>query len=114
VRSFTTLDKVSIPISKSEAIEFSSMRSKFCLMRRSEPRDLRWDSNLVEQASDHFMNYLSADWSLHIGGLRLFSNLHVFLAKTAGIVVPYWMPVMFLTLTSCWLLLSKERKKAEA
>ena len=114
VRSFTTLDKAMIPISTSETIEFSSLRSKFCLMRRSEPLDLSWESSRVEQASDHYMSYLSADRSLHIGGLRLFSNLHAVIAKTAGIVVPYWMPVMFLTLTSCWLLLSKERKKAEA
>ena len=114
VRSFTILDKAMIPISTSETIEFSSLRSKFCLMRRSEPLDLRWDSNRVEQASDHYMSYLSADWSLQIGGLRLFSNLHAFIAKTAGIVVPYWMPVILLTLTSCWLLLSKTRTKAEA
>ena len=89
VRIFSTLDKAMIPISPSETIEFSSLRSRFCLMRRSEPLDLRWDSNRVEQASDHSLNDLSADWSLQVGGLRLFSNLHAVIAKTMGIVVPY-------------------------
>ena len=110
MRSFTTLDKVSIPISQSESIEVSSLRSKFCLMRRSEPRNLSWESSRFEQASDHYMSYLSADWSLHIFGLRMFSNLDVFLVKTVGIVVPYWIPVLLLTLNSFWLLLSTVKK----
>ena len=61
VRSFTTLDKAMIPISTSETIEFSSLRTKLCLMRRSESLDLSCESSRVEKASDHYLSYLSAD-----------------------------------------------------
>lgn len=108
IRSFYCRDTAVIPLSNSTSVEFSSMRSKFCLLRLSEPRRLKWETSPVE-GEDHTYNLLTADWSRRIAGARAFSNLHAFAASTAGIVVPYWLPTLPLTLLSAWLILRKPR-----
>jgi hypothetical protein len=57
------------------------------------------------------MNLYTAQWNFRFCGLRLFANLHTYLDKTMGIVVPYWMLAVPLTLFSAWLLLSKVREQ---
>ena len=110
VRSLSIEDKVTIPIPQAASVEFLSMQSKFCLTRYSRPQRCEWKSTPMKNVTNHPMNLLSADWSMRFCGLRLFTNLHAYGDKTAGLLVPYWMPVVPITLLSVFLLLSKSRE----
>ena len=111
VRSFYWFELAWIPFSQTSTIQFSSMLSRFSLMRLSEPHQLKYTT--FEKAGDHYLTLLTAESSYRVCGVRFFSKLDAYHVDTAGIVVPYWMPVVLMTLLAAYLLLSKPRSSME-
>ena len=114
-RSFWYVDKVFLPVSKAVSIEVSSMKSKFCFMKVLDPHKLEFSSAPLTDDTDHILSLLTADWSRTFCGVRVFSDIHARNAQTSGVVVPYWLPVVPMTILAAILLLvqTTPRKPAE-